>query len=264
MARLCPLFSGSRGNSTYVGSTSSGILVDAGRSAKQIEKALFDNNIDIKNIRAIFLTHEHSDHISGVRVLASRYGIKVFASKGTMSAIQRLGILNGKFPFEIVESCGVEVYDMFIKPFKTPHDSTESTGYIIETTDNKRAVIATDIGYMSDTVKAAITGANAVVIESNHDVKMLQNGPYPYFLKKRILSDIGHLSNESCADMLPFFIKSGTTKFILAHLSQENNMPDLAYQTAICNLITHKMKENVDFSLDVAPVQNFGETNLIF
>ncbi|MDQ5983033.1 MAG: putative metallo-hydrolase YycJ [Eubacteriales bacterium SKADARSKE-1] len=264
MARLCPLFSGSKGNSIYVESKNRGILVDAGRSAKQVEKALFENNIDIKNINGIFLTHEHSDHISGVKVLASRYGIKVFASKGTMSAIQKLGILNGKFPFEVVESCGVEVSNMFIKPFKTPHDSLESTGYIIETSDSKRAVVATDIGYISDAVKDAITGADTVVIESNHDVKMLQNGPYPYFLKKRILSNTGHLSNESCADMLPFFIKNGTTRFILAHLSQENNMPDLAYQTAICNLAMHKMKENIDFSLDVAPVQNFGEKNLVF
>lgn len=264
MARLCPLFSGSRGNSIYIESNNSGILIDAGRSAKQIEKCLFENNIDIKNIRGIFLTHEHSDHVSAVRVLASRYNIKVFASSGTMNAIEKAGILNGKFPFEIINSSGIEFFDMFIKPFRTPHDSLESTGYIVETSDNKKAVIATDIGYMSESVKESILGADVVVIESNHDVKMLENGPYPYFLKKRILSNIGHLSNESCADMLPFFVQNGTTKFMLAHLSQENNMPDLAYQTAICNLTTHKMKENIDFSLDVAPVLNLGEKSLIF
>ena len=153
---------------------------------------------------------------------------------------------------------------MYVKPFKTPHDCVDSVGYIINTTDNKKAVIATDIGYVSDNIKNAIVGADATVIESNHDIRMLQNGAYPYYLKKRILSDKGHLSNEACADILPFFVKNGTTKFVLAHLSQENNVPELAFETAICSLRSHNMNNNVDFQLHVAPMQNHGQLCLAF
>ena len=258
MSIICPLFSGSKGNSIFVGTKKEGILVDAGRSCKQIERALFENEIDINAIKAIFLTHEHSDQVSGVRVFASKYNLKVFASKGTMEAIEQKGLFNGKFPCDILNDAGTDVSGMFINFFKTPHDSADSVGYIIKTSDGKKAVIATDIGFVSDTVKNAIIGADAVVIESNHNVKMLENGPYPYYLKRRILSDKGHLSNECCAEVLPYFIENGSTKFILAHLSQENNTPDLAFETAICSLKSHNMKENVDFKMFVAPAENLG------
>lgn len=264
MAKICPLFSSSKGNSIYVGDDNSGILVDAGKSAKQIELALSENNINVKNIKGIFVTHEHSDHVQGVKIFASRYNIKVFSSKGTFKALEEKGILNGKFPVEIVSDNGTEISGMYVKPFKTPHDCVDSVGYIINTTDNKKAVIATDIGYVSDNIKNAAANADAVVIESNHDIRMLQNGAYPYYLKKRILSDRGHLSNEACAEILPFLIKKGTKKFILAHLSQENNIPELAFETAICSLKAHNMKYNVDFQLHVAPVQNHGQLCLAF
>jgi len=264
LAKICPLFSSSKGNSIYVGNDKSGILVDAGKSAKQIELALSENDINLKSVKAIFITHEHGDHVQGVKVFASRYNIKVFSSKGTFNALKEKGILNGKFPIEIIDENGTEISDMYVRPFKTPHDCNESVGYIINTNDNKKAVIATDIGYVSDDIKNAMVGADAAVIESNHDIRMLQNGAYPYYLKKRILSDRGHLSNEACANVLPFFIKKGTTKFILAHLSQENNIPELAFETAICNLKSHSMKHNVDFQLHVAPVQNRGQLCLAF
>lgn len=264
MAKICPLFSSSKGNSIYVGDDNSGILVDAGKSAKQIELALSENNINVKNIKGIFVTHEHSDHVQGVKIFASRYNIKVFSSKGTFKALEEKGILNGKFPFEIVSDNGTEISGMYVKPFKTPHDCVDSVGYIINTTDDKKAVIATDIGHVSDNIKNAAANADAVVIESNHDIRMLQNGAYPYYLKKRILSDRGHLSNEACAEILPFLIKKGTKKFILAHLSQENNIPELAFETAICSLKAHNMKYNVDFQLHVAPVQNHGQLCLAF
>lgn len=264
MARICPLFSSSKGNSIYVGNSNEGVLIDAGRSAKQLEKALFENEIDVKSIKAIFLTHEHSDHVQGVKVFATRYNLKVLTSSGTMTAIGEKGVLNGKFPTEIIDSRGVEIAGMFIKPFSTPHDCNESVGYVITTKDNKKAVVATDIGYISDVIKDSIVGADAVVIESNHDVRMLQNGAYPYYLKRRILSDKGHLSNDACADILPYFIKNGTKNFILAHLSQENNIPQLAFETSICKLKEHNMTYNVDFKLSVAPVENFGVLNVVF
>ncbi len=263
MTRICPLFSSSKGNSIYVGDCDGGILVDVGRSAKQIERALAENEIDIKKIRAIFLTHEHSDHIQGVKIFASRYNIKVFGSRGTLQALREKDILTGKFPVEIVSEQGLDVAGMFVESFRTPHDCKESVGYIVTMKNGKKVVVATDIGYISDTVKDAVSGADAVVIESNHDVRMLQNGAYPYYLKQRILSDKGHLSNEACANFLPFLVESGTTNFILAHLSQENNIVDLAFETSICSLKAHNMEYRVDFQLAVAPVANHGELNLV-
>lgn len=264
MSRICPLFSSSKGNSTFIGNGHTGILVDVGKSAKQIEQALSANNISVTSIKAIFITHEHSDHIQGLRVFASRYNLKVFASLGTLNALEQKGILTDNFPVEAIDFNGVEICGTFVKPFETPHDSQQSVGYIINTSDDKRAVIATDIGYMTDTVREAIIGADVVLIESNHDVRMLQNGDYPYYLKKRILSNIGHLSNDACAVELPNFIKNGTKKFILAHLSPENNIPELAFGTSICQLSAHKMVHKTDFHLWVAPVQNSGLINVSF
>lgn len=263
MYRVCPLFSGSKGNSIFVGTKSEGILIDVGRSCKQLERALFINNIDVCSIKAIFLTHEHTDHISGVRVFASKYSIKVFASKGTIDAINKKGILNGKFPYDFIDDNGQMIGNILINSFKTPHDGIDSVGYIVTLEDGKKIVIATDIGYISDTVKNSIKGADTVVIESNHDVRMLESGSYPYYLKKRILSDIGHLSNESCASILPFLIENGSKNFILAHLSQENNVPELALETSVCKLKSLGMKEKLDFNIFVAPVENFGTVNVI-
>lgn len=264
MARLCPLFSGSKGNSTYIGSSGVGILIDAGKSAKQIELSLKANDIDISSIKAIFVTHEHTDHIQGIRVFASRYNIKTFASEGTINALIQNGTINGKFPYEPISKNGIEFCGMFIKPFRTPHDSQESTGYIINTCDGRTAAIATDIGYLTTEITEAISGSDTIVIESNHDIKMLQNGPYPYYLKRRILSNTGHLSNESCAEILPSLVKKGTTRFVLAHLSSENNIPELAYQTSICNLSSQNMSIGRDFDLFVAPKENFGQKNVFF
>lgn len=264
MARICPLFSSSRGNSTYIGTGDTGVLIDVGRSTKQIEQALLANNIDISAIKAIFITHEHTDHIQGLKVFASRYNVKTFASSGTMAALAQKGVLTGKFQTEVLDEKGIELAGMFIKPFNTPHDSQQSVGYIVNTADDKRAVIATDIGYMTDTIRNATDGADVVLIESNHDVRMLQNGPYPYYLKKRILSNTGHLSNEACANELVTFIKKGITKFILAHLSQENNLPELAFETSVCHLSTQGMKQGIDYQLMVAPVANLGIKDLIF
>ena len=264
LSRICPLFSSSKGNSTYVGSGNVGVLIDVGRSAKQIEKSLYENDISINSIKAIFITHEHYDHIQGLKIFASRYKIKVFASSGTISALEQKGVLTNNFSANVISSSGVEVCGMHIKPFETPHDSRQSLGYIIDTPDNKRAVIATDIGYITDKIRQSAAGADVFLIESNHDVKMLQNGKYPYYLKRRILSSSGHLSNESCADELPNFVKNGTDKFILAHLSQENNIPELAYETSICKLASHKMLAGVDFHLVVAPVENLGSVSVNF
>lgn len=265
MARLCPLFSGSNGNSIYIGSGNTGILIDVGRSAKQIEEAIKRSEIDINGIKAIFVTHEHSDHIKGLRVFASRYGIDVYSSKGTIEAMEyKGGILCDKFCYRVIPDDGRYIEDIFVKSFPTSHDCKDSVGYVINTGDGRKITIATDIGYISDQVRAAIEGCDLLFIESNHDVNMLRNGPYPYYLKRRILSDKGHLSNEACAKELPKFAKKGTTRFMLAHLSTENNIPELAYQTALSSFMTEGLIEGIDFELSVAPKENLTGKSLVF
>jgi phosphoribosyl 1,2-cyclic phosphodiesterase len=264
MTRFCPLFSGSSGNSYYIGTATAGILIDAGRSAKQLMSMLNLCGIEITAIQAIFVTHEHSDHISGLRVLASRYHIKVFSSLGTLNALEDMGCLSGSFQSYEIGTGGVELADMLVKPFRTSHDSAESIGYLIQSQDGRNIGFSTDLGYMSDEVRNSLIGADLVVLESNHDIGMLKNGPYPYPLKKRILSDTGHLSNTACAEELCGFAQKGTTRFVLAHLSSENNTPDLAYQTALCSLTLAGMKQGIDFELSVAPKENSDGKVMIF
>ena len=259
MARLCPLYSGSKGNCYYIGSGSGGVLIDAGRSAKQIETAMRDNGLDMAGVRGIFVTHEHTDHIQGLRVLASRYHLNVYASKGTLEALDRQAVLNDKYKTVVIPSGGVQTDDMHIIPFHTSHDCRESMGFVVRTGDGRSIAVATDTGILSEEIETAVSGCDAVVIESNHDVGMLLNGIYPYPLKRRILSDRGHLSNDACAEFLPRLVDSGTTRLILAHLSRENNMPHIAEQSALCSLDSFGMRRGSDFMLSVAPEVTRGE-----
>ncbi len=264
MARFCPLFSGSSGNSYYIGSANEGILIDAGRSAKQISNMLDNCQIDVEAIRGIFITHEHSDHVSGLRVFASRYHIPVYASSGTLSQLESMNCLNNKFTSKAIGSEWVTCGGMMVRAFPISHDSAECVGYRIKTKDGRQIALSTDLGYMSDDVRNNLNGADMIVLESNHDVGMLENGPYPYPLKRRILSKTGHLSNDDCSAELCGFVKSGSTRFMLAHLSKENNTPDLAYQTALCALEMSGMKQGRDFELYVAPRQNSQGRMVIF
>lgn len=264
MARFCPLFSGSSGNSYYIGSATSGILIDAGRTAKQLTNMLELCGIDKSAVKAIFVTHEHSDHVKGLRVFASRCHIPVYSSRGTLAALEHMGCLDGKFPVDVIDEKGIECADMLIKPFRTSHDSAESVGYRIRLHDDRSLAFSTDLGFMSDSVRGELAGADFVVLESNHDVGMLKNGFYPYHLKQRILSDVGHLSNVACAEELFGLVQKGTTRIILAHLSSENNTPELAYQTALCALSLAGMKQELDYQLSVAPKENLAGKVMIF
>ncbi len=259
MAKLYPLFSGSKGNCYYIGSGDSGVLVDIGMNAKQTEIVLKNNDIPIENIKGIFITHEHTDHINGLRVFASRYGIDVYGSMGTINELIKKELITDKFNAHIASYEGVNLCDMFILPFKTSHDCSESNGFVVTTADNRTCAVVTDTGTITTDTKQAILGCDTLVIESNHDVNMLLNGMYPYPLKKRITSDIGHLSNEDCADFLPNAVYSGTKRLVLAHLSQENNMPYLAEQYALSALHEKNMKIDNDYKLMIAPVINNGE-----
>ena len=256
MARFCSLFSSSSGNSTFVSSATSSVLIDVGVTAKRMLKALSDREIDPKTIGGIFITHEHSDHIKGLRILASNYNIPVYATEGTISALEENGTISGKFPFDVMPLEGVTVGDMLVKSFKTPHDSRESCGYTITMPDCQKVTVATDIGHITEEIMKNLKGSSLVMLESNHDEGMLRNGPYPYYLKRRILSDIGHLSNNSCAEAVTELLKSGTARFFLGHLSRENNFPDLAYQTSLAALKTMGATEGRDFLLEVCKIEN--------
>ena len=252
MAEFCSLYSSSSGNCTYIGCSSGGILVDVGVSAKKTENALKDIGVDPASIKGIFVTHEHSDHIKGIRVFASRYGIKVYASAGTLDGMYAAGTFNSPVDAYIMPGGGMECGGMFISAFRTPHDSNESTGYVIQTPDSKKLAVATDMGTITDKVANALTGCDLILLESNHDINMLRMGPYPYQLKERILSDYGHLSNDMCSDFSKHLVNAGTTRLILGHLSKENNMPSLAYETTKSALKQAGMEEGRDYLLSVA------------
>ena len=257
MAKFCSLFSSSSGNCTYIGSENSGILIDAGVSAKRITSALTDRGIDPKSIKAIFVTHEHTDHIKGIRVFASNLSIPVFATEGTLNGMREANMLTEKFSANGI-SYGEEreIDDMLIKSFKTPHDSLQSCGYTVTFSDGKKISVATDLGHITDEITDNISSSDLVLIESNHDIGMLENGDYPYFLKRRILSDVGHLCNEKCAETVRFLLEKGVTRFYLGHLSEQNNIPDLAYQTTYAALCEAGAKNGIDYLLTVCPKEN--------
>lgn len=256
MSRFCSLFSSSSGNCTYIGTAKNGILVDAGVSAKRICNALADRDIPPESLGAIFVTHEHSDHINGIRVLASKYNIPVYATGGTLDGMAQYGVINGRFPCDVIDENGIEVCGMLIKPFSTPHDTKESCGYTVMMPDDRKISVATDIGHMTGGILSAISKSDLILIESNHDIGMLNNGDYPYILKKRILSDVGHLCNEKCAEAVKYLFEKGTTRFFLGHLSEHNNIPALAYRTTYAVLQEAGAKEGKDYTLEVCPKVN--------
>lgn len=232
MARFCSLFSSSSGNCTYIGSSGGGVLIDAGVSAKQITLKLDCIGVSPADINAIFVTHEHTDHISGLRVFASKNNIPVFASEGTAEALEKNGTANGKFELNVIPEKGMECGGQFIFPFATSHDSAQSCGYTVTTSDDRKIAVATDTGIVTDEIRTAVEGCDLILAESNHDIGMLRNGSYPYMLKRRILSDVGHLSNLACSEFVTELVKNGTTRLVLGHLSKENNIPELAFQTS--------------------------------
>ncbi len=246
------MFSSSSGNCTYVGTAHGGILIDVGVSAKRTAQALDCIGVSPENIGAIFVTHEHTDHVKGLRVFTKQHPVPVFASGGTLRALEESDCFEPGTNVMQLEG-STEVMGMYIRAFHTPHDSRESVGYVISMPDGRRIAVATDLGTVTPEVESAVTGCDLVLLESNHDKNMLMaNERYPYQLKRRILSDVGHLSNNSCAQLACKLVSEGTTRLVLGHLSHENNYPRLAYECTGTALSEQGMKQGNDYLLSVA------------
>ncbi|KQL51302.1 metallohydrolase [Heyndrickxia shackletonii] len=222
------LASGSTGNAIYVETDEHSFLVDAGFSGRQMEALFQKIDRKIENLNGILVTHEHSDHIKGVGVLARKYDLPVYANQKTWSAME--GLI-GEIPTEQKFTFDMETVKSFgglsIESFGVSHDAAEPMFYVFHQ-DNKKIVLITDTGYVSDRMKGIISNANVYIFESNHDVQMLRMGRYPWNIKRRILSDVGHVSNEDAAVAMSDVIGDQTKRIYLAHLSLDNNLKDLA------------------------------------
>ncbi len=251
--------SSSSGNSYFINSENCGILIDCGISFRRITEGLLSENISTENIRGIILTHEHTDHINGLSVLLKHLNIPVYASPEVLKYLISNNIVTGKTILNPIDMNGELIGNMMVKPFKTSHDSVGSLGFAISLPNGKRISVCTDTGYITDSAKNCITGSNTVLIESNYDDMMLRMGPYPFGLKKRIASSVGHLSNIDCASFLPELVKNNTEHIILGHLSKENNIPELAVETSVSELSMAGMKRDKDYTIFAAPRATLSE-----
>jgi len=251
--KFCTLFSGSSGNCIYIEDNGVKILVDAGKNLKAITNSLKNINVDIKDINAILITHDHSDHISAVGTIAKHYDMPIIGRRDTLEYIceknsdlmpDRFTVLEGEGTFDV---CGIGV-----TPFQTPHDSRDSVGYTFVGTGGRKLAIATDLGKVTEVVFTNLLNSHFIIIESNHDLEMLNNGNYPWFLKKRVASDRGHLSNNDCAKTICSLVKKGCEHFVLAHISENNNTEKLANNTISLILLNRGIKPP-QVTVDIAP-----------
>ncbi|MBO4523748.1 MBL fold metallo-hydrolase [Ruminococcus sp.] len=256
MARLYPLFSSSKGNSTFIGTEKGGILIDCGVSFKRLSDALETNNIPLSAVQGVFITHEHSDHVSGLAMLTKKTGIPVYGQKRTLQRLcDENKIAASSHVIDITGktiSCGGSE----LSCFNTPHDTIQSCGYRVHTSDDKYCAVCTDLGHVTSEVNEALTGCRMVLIEANYDDYMLRTGPYPLYLKERILSQNGHLSNDDCAVQVGKLIECGTTHILLGHLSQDNNHPRIADEAVQRGLAC--FTRGKDYLMGVAPVETTG------
>jgi len=259
---ICTLASSSSGNCTIVSHGNTHILIDAGISLRRIRDGLRNKGLSPNDLAGIFVTHEHSDHISGIEMLVKYHKTTIFASFGTGSGI--CGAIPGAEPFVNTFETGVELElgDISVCSFRTPHDTAGSVGYRLQS-GGKTVVYATDLGCVTDDVTNATLGADLAIIEANHDRDMLINGPYPGFLKQRVLSEFGHLSNSDSGKLAAGLASSGTRYIQLSHLSRTNNTPELALKTVECALRKNGIGAGRDVELDVAPPYTMSKTYIL-
>ena len=251
MLNFCSLYSGSSGNSLFIQTENTKILVDAGVSSKKIEEGLHSIDVEPSSIDAILVTHEHTDHVQGLGTFSKKFDIPIFANQETIdnmpNQIQKISEKNiNKFKISDKFSIG----DVEINSFSIPHDAANPCGFNIFK-DNKKLSIATDIGHMDNKIIKNLEDSFFILLESNYDSEIIKYSHYPYNLKNRIEGPLGHLSNNSAGKTISHLLKSGLKSAMLGHLSKENNFPELAYKTVIEELITGNYSES-SLSLCVA------------
>ena len=231
--RVSVLSSGSKGNTTYIESKNAKILIDVGNTAKYIKEKLEDIGVEPEELDAVLITHTHIDHVKGLKVFEKKYNIPVYLTDimlKSLDFIDKYVLLDDEF----------DIKDIHINSIKTSHDAPDSRGYVLSS-ENKSVVYITDTGYINKKYFDILKNRNLYIMESNHDVEMLNNGNYPFSLRQRILSDKGHLSNYDSAKYLCSFIGDNTKYVLLAHLSEDNNTEELAYET----LVSRMNKNNI-------------------
>lgn len=254
---FCSLYSGSSGNSMFIASERAKILIDAGLPGKKIDAALQEIDENPRDLKGIFITHEHSDHIKGVGVISRKYDIPIYAPHDTWVAMEStIGKIKEHNIKVMDRRSVVSIKDMDIKSFIIPHDAAAPVGYTINL-DGKMASVATDFGTFTREIEDSIKDSEVILIESNYNPQMLDMGPYPYSLKQRIKESYGHLSNEDCGEAIVKILKNGLGKnIILGHLSNTNNTPDLAELTVKDILTANNIEVGSDVFLSMANRHN--------
>lgn len=245
--KFCSLASGSSGNCLYLKADDTAVLIDAGITCKRICEGLAEIGEDIKNIKACFVTHDHSDHEKGIPVLARKYRIPVYSTVETLTAIgiRERGGVPRELMYELVPDKEVAMGDLRIMPYSTSHDAANSVCYTIRHGKRKLGM-ATDLGVFTEYTLKHLADSNALYVEANHDRNMLMMGPYPYKLKLRIDSELGHLSNEACGELVTRLMFPGLHTVVLAHISADNNFEELAYQTVKQIVCEHAERNGCD------------------
>ena len=237
--RLASISSGSSGNCIYVGSDKTNLLIDAGISGKRIENGLKGIGVLAEDVDGILITHEHADHISSIGVMSRRYSIPIYATGGTIEGIMAspgTGAIDESLFNEIEAGDDFSIGDIKVHPQSISHDANDPVAYRFFSKGRSAAVV-TDLGVYDEDIVEAFYGVNALLLEANHDVNMLQVGRYPYYLKRRILGDKGHLSNESAGKLLCRLLTNELHTVLLGHLSAENNLPELAFEAVRLELM---------------------------
>ena len=237
MTSICSLYSGSSGNSTYIGGESGGILVDMGKSCRQTLQQMARREIDPAGLLGVFITHEHIDHVRGLKVFLKNRPVPLYASPATAAALRQKDALPPEVEVRYIdESCPARLPGFSVEAMATSHDCEGSQGSIGTTDEGRKITVATDMGVLPDRFYERVEGSDAVLIESNYDEDMLRACGYPYYLKRRIISESGHLSNDCCADAVEELTRRGVSRFLLAHLSINSNFPGLAFETSAAKL----------------------------
>lgn len=259
MIKFCSLFSGSSGNSIFISTGNTRILIDAGLSAKRIVDALETIGESPCGLSAVLITHEHVDHIKGVGIISRKFNIPVYANENTWKAIgDSIGSIREENMRCFATEDEFEIKDLCIRPFHIPHDAAEPVGFNFFACGRK-LTIATDIGHVNKELMDSLDNSDLILLESNHDIEMVKVGPYPWHLKRRILGDKGHLSNEMAGKVVAYMAERGTRRFLLGHLSKENNFPELAFQTVCNELREKKIGVGTDVLLDVVLRDRVGK-----